>query len=230
MMTKTKWYLIISRLNNDEGSKKESKNDGFIESVDIIEKDKFDNNLLKQVASVDESGTKKDDDKHDITDETTEKILPILDENKIQMQEPNKLASWDGRANPQHDKTVTKQDNDKHDITDETIEKIIPNLDENKIQMQEPTKHAPWNESANPPQDNDKYESSEEIIEKILPILEGNEIQMEEPDAHWDESANLKLDEMEQSSKTENSNENDDNLEFTFDEIEAVMDNTEVNI
>ena len=27
MMTKTKWYLIISRLNNDEGSKKESKND-----------------------------------------------------------------------------------------------------------------------------------------------------------------------------------------------------------
>ena len=210
---------------NDEGSKKESKNDSFIESVDIIEKDESDNDLPKQVAS-DEIGAKQDD----ITDKTTEKILSILDDNKVQMQEPNKLASWDGSANPQHDKTVTKQDNDKHDITDETIEKIIPNLDENKIQMQEPIKHAPWNESANPPQDNDKYESSEEIIEKILPILEGNEIQMEEPDAHWDESANLKLDEMEQSSKTENSNENDDNLEFTFDEIEAVMDNTEVNI
>ena len=210
---------------NDEGSKKESKNDSFIESVDIIEKDESDNDLPKQVAS-DEIGAKQDD----ITDKTTEKILSILDDNKVQMQEPNKLASWDGSANPQHDKTVTKQDNDKHDITDETIEKIIPNLDENKIQMQEPIKHTPWNESANPPQDNDKYESSEEIIEKILPILEENEIQMEEPDAHWDESANLKLDEMEQSSKTENSNENDDNLEFTFDEIEAVMDNTEVNI
>ena len=31
---------------NDEGSKKESKNYSFIESVDIIEKDKSDNDLI----------------------------------------------------------------------------------------------------------------------------------------------------------------------------------------
>ena len=214
---------------NDEGSKKESKNDGFIESVDIIEKDKSDNDLPKQVASGDESDAKQDDDKHDITDETIEKILPILEENEIRMQEPNKHAPWDESANPQHDKTGVKQDNDKYDITDETIEKILPILEENEIQMQEPNNHAPWDGSTNPPhdktgakQDNDKYETLEEVIEKILPILEGNEIQMQEPEQKYDK--------IEQSSKIENSNENDDNLEFTFDEIEAVMDNTEVKI
>ena len=89
-------------------AKKQHKHEIFNESVDIIEKDKFDNNLLKQVASVDESGTKKDDDKHDITDETTEKILPILDENKIQMQEPIKHTPWNESANP-------PQDNDKYE-------------------------------------------------------------------------------------------------------------------
>merc|ERR1712166_759645 len=46
---------------NDEGSKKESKNNSFNESVDIIEKDKSDNDLPKQVASGDESGAKEDD-------------------------------------------------------------------------------------------------------------------------------------------------------------------------
>ena len=69
-----------------------------------------------------------------------------------------------------------------------------------------------------------------ETIEKIPTILEETEIQMQEPDAHCDESAEQKLDKIEQSSKIENSNENDNNLEFTFDEIEAVMDNTEVKI
>ena len=75
---------------NDEGSKKESKNDGFIESVNIIEKDKSDNDLPKQVASEDESGAKQYDDKHEINDETIEKLIPIIEENEIKMQEPNK--------------------------------------------------------------------------------------------------------------------------------------------
>ena len=220
---------------NDEGSKKESKNYSFIESVDIIEKDKSDNDLSNQIASGDESGAKQDDD--DITDKIIEKNLPILEENEIQVQEPNKHDPWGESANPQHEKTGAKQDDDKHDITYETIEKILPILEENEIQMQEPNKHAPWDESANPQhdktgakQDNDKYDTSEGTIEKILTILEGNEIQLQEPNAHWDESAEQKLDKIEQSSKTENSNENDDKLEFTFDEIEAVMDNTEVKI
>ena len=117
---------------NDEGSKKE-KNESKNESVDIIEKDKSDNDLPKQVASGNENGAKQDDDEHDITDKTIEKILPILEENKIEMQEPNKHAPLDESANPQHDKMGAKQDNDKYDTSEGTIEKILPIMEENDI-------------------------------------------------------------------------------------------------
>ena len=75
------------------------------------------------------------------------KILSILEEKKIQMQEFNENAPWDESANPPPDKKGAKQDNVKYDITDETTEKILPILEENEIQIQGPNKHATWGES-----------------------------------------------------------------------------------
>ena len=199
---------------------KNDKHDIFNASVDeilpdIIEVDKSDNNIPKQ-ASGDKSDVEQNDDKHD---ETIEKILPILEENKIQMHEPD--AHWDESAKQKLDKTGAKQDNDKDDNSDKTVEKILPILEENEILMQEPDAH--WDESAKQKldktgskQDNDKNDNSGENVEKILPILEDDELQILESD--------------EKDDKIENSlNENDENLEFTFDEIEAVLDQTKVN-
>ena len=128
MMTK-KWYVLDNFQTehnnpcNDEGSKKESKNDGFIESVNIIEKDKSDNDLPKQVASEDESGAKQYDDK----DETIEKLIPITEENEIKMQEPKKRV-WNESTNPQHNTMVPSKIVMNMTNRKKTLKKSYPSL------------------------------------------------------------------------------------------------------
>ena len=91
------------------------------------------NDVTPKQTSKDESNAKSHDE-HDVTDETMEKILPIFEMNKIQIQEPN--SDLNNHIQALHDRDV-KSDDDIHDVDDETIEKIPPTIfDENKIQDQ----------------------------------------------------------------------------------------------
>jgi hypothetical protein len=74
---------------------------------------------------------KTNDDKQEVADETIEKILPNLEMNKIQMQQP--LSDFDKHIHESDAKT----NDDKQEVTDENIEKILPNPEMNEIQMQD---------------------------------------------------------------------------------------------
>ena len=77
---------------------------------------------------VHDSDAKSNDDRHEIAEKNIEKILPNLEMNEIQMEEPD--SDLNKHIQAVHDSDV-KSDDDKDEVADETIEM-------NEIQLQEP--------------------------------------------------------------------------------------------